>query len=126
MEATDAVVTSQYALQCTHHTIIFRNKSLEDKYPGGLNAFLKKYVTESNGQITAHCVANSNVWDAIRELEAVGLEEGRDFVTLDTVECEMWRMIYADDIERPFWFETGADWLRCKHWKGKVLIWYDG
>ena len=46
--------------------------------------------------------------------------------TIDTIEIEMWRMIYTEKAERPCWFETGVDWLGCKQSQGNVLVWYNG
>ncbi len=126
MTTAEFKVSSRLELVCTHHTVIFRNASLEEKYPGGLEAFIDRYSADANDHITVHCVTNAIIGDTIRKLEAMRLARGKDFVAIDTVECEMWRMIHSDEIERPFWFETGADWLRYKHWKGRVLVWYDG
>jgi hypothetical protein len=116
---------SKIQLHCAHHTIIIRNDSLEDKFPGGLEAFRRKYQPVSNDHITVYCVTNYLILDAIRELELIGLETGEDFVTIDTVECEMWRMINPDKIDQPFWLETGANWIKCKQWNGNVMVWYD-
>jgi hypothetical protein len=126
MTATNVAAQSSFELQCVHRTVIIRNASLEDKFPGGLNAFRRQYSAEANDHITVHRVPNAGIGNTIRKLEAVGLLQGEDFTTIDTVECEMWRLIHSDEIERPFWFETGADWLQYKHWNGKVLVWYDG
>lgn len=125
MTSTNAAVTTQYELQCTHHTIIFRNESIANKYPGGFDPFMNRYSAESNDLITVHCVTESIIVESIREFEALGFVQGEDFVVINTVECEMWRMIHSDDIERPFWFDTGTDWLKYKHCNGKVLVWYN-
>lgn len=125
MTITELESTLPFELQCTHHTFIFRNDSLIQKYPGGLDGFRNRYISGSNDLITVHCDVSTAV-DTIRELESLGLEQGADFVAIDTDECKMLQMISSDEIERPFWFEAGADWLRFKHWKGKVLVWYDG
>ncbi len=109
----------------THLTVIFRNASLEARYPGGREAFMARHSADANEDITVHCVSATVIADTVKECEAMGLNRGQDFVVIDTVECEMWRMIHEDTIERPFWFETGADWLRYKHWKGRVLVWYN-
>jgi hypothetical protein len=117
---------SKIELPCTHHTVIIRNESLEDKHTGGLVAFRKKYQVNCNDHITVFSEISSSIEKTIKGLETIGLEQGKDFVALDTVECEMWRMIHSEKVRRPFWFETGADWLQCNHWNGKVVVWYDG
>ena len=126
MTFANAELTSQLELQCTHHTVIIRNASLENNFPGGTGAFLTRYRADANEHITVHCVTDPLLGGIVGALELMGLEQSRDFVVIDTVECEMWRMIHSDEIEQPFWFETGADWLRYRHWKGRVLVWYDG
>jgi hypothetical protein len=117
---------SKIELSCIHHSIIIRNDSLEGKFPGGLEAFSQTYSPSYNDHIAAYCVTNYFILDAIRELELVGLDHGKDFITIDIAACEMWRTIHSDKIDHPFWFETGVDWLRFKQGKGKVLVWYDG
>ena len=62
----------------------------------------------------------------IRQFEAMGLVPGNDFVAHETVDCEMLCLIHPEQVEQPFWFQTGADWLIYKYWKGKILVWYDG
>jgi hypothetical protein len=113
-------------IQCRHHAIIIRNDSLEKKFPGGLRTFRNRFNVNANAHITVYCDSNNAMWENIRKFEAMGLEHGKDFVTLDIVECEMWQLIHADGVDRPFWFETEADWLGCKHWNGNVLVWYNG
>jgi hypothetical protein len=113
-------------IQCVNHAIIIRNESLEIKYPGGLKVFRRRFNVNSNEHITVYCDSSNSVWDNIKEFEAIGLENGKDFASIDTVECEMWRLINADGVDRPFWFETEAEWLGCKHWNGNVLVWYNG
>ena len=51
----------------------------------------------------------------IRQFEAMGLVQGNDFAALETVECEMLCMIHSEQVEQPFWLETGADWLKNKY-----------
>lgn len=82
--------------------------------------------TVSRTIITVYCEDCSAFENTARVLEAKGLDQGEDFVAIDTVEFEMRRMNHSDEIEQSFWFETGADWLKYKHWNGKVLVWYDG
>ena len=117
---------SKMELNCNHHAVIIRNDSLEDKFPGGLDDFKNRYRPDFNDHIAIHCVTKYLIWYTVRELESVGLVQGKDFITIDSVECEMWRMIHSEKVDRPFWFEMGPEWLRCEHWKGKVLVWYDG
>ena len=113
-------------LVCARHTVIFRNASLEARYPGGHAAFIADYGADASEDITVHCVSATVIADMVRQFEAMGLHSRQDFVIIDTVECEMWRMIHSEGIERPFWYETGADWLGYKHWKGRTLVWYAG
>ena len=124
MTTFSVTASSRFALRCNHRTIIFRNDALEQKYPDGLTGFRNRYQSGSNGLITVYCEVNTAV-DTIRELEAIGLEQGDDYVVIDTDECEMMQMVGSDQVERPYWFEAGADWLRYKNCNGKVLVWYD-
>ena len=126
MTSTKLATTSRLELQSARHTVIFRSRSIEDIYPGGLEAFQNHYSCEANDHIAVHVVAVAGLGGMIRPFEAMGLVQGNDFVALETVECEMLCMIHAEQVEQPFWFEAGADWLKYKYWKGKILVWYDG
>ena len=126
MTSTNLATTSRLELQSTHQTFIFRNKSLEAIYSGGLDAFRNHYRSDANDHITVHCATITVLEDMINKFEAMGLIQGHDYVVLDTVECKILCMIHAAQVEQPFWFETGADWLKYKCWKGKMLVWYDG
>ena len=122
MRSADVEITSLLKLQCANHTVIFRNESLENNYPGGLDAYINQHGVNYNAHITIQCVTV----DTTRALEKFGMNQGKDFVAIDAVESEMWQMIHSDDIEYPFWLDTGADWLKCEHRNGRVLVWYDG
>ncbi len=124
MAITQIDTKDHAALVCTHQTLIFRNASLEARYPGGHAAFIDQFGADTNADISVHCVSAAVIAPTVGKFEAMGLKRSRDFVVIDAVECEMWRMIHADAIKRPFWFDTGADWLRYRHWKGRMLVWY--
>ncbi len=117
---------SKYELHCDHHAIIIRNESLEDKYPGGIDAFRNRYRPDFNDHFSILCVASRLIWYTVRKLEIVGLVQVEDFITFDTVKCKTWQMVHSDDIERPFWFETGVEWLNYKYADGKVFVWSNG
>ena len=93
---------------------------------GGLAAFCNHYRSDANDHVTVHFAAITVLGDMIKKFEAMGLIQGHDYVALDTGESKMLCMIHAEQVEKPFWFETGADWLKYKYWKGKMLIWYYG
>ncbi len=57
MTSTNLATTSRLELQSAHHTVIFRNRSVEDKYPGGLEAFKDHYSRDANDHIAVHVVA---------------------------------------------------------------------
>ena len=126
MTSTNLAMTSRLELQSAHHTVIFRNRSIEDKYPGGLEAFKSHYSCDANDYVAVHVVAIAVLGGMIRQFEAMGLVQGNDFVALEAVECEMLCRIHSEQVEQPFWFGTGADWLKYIYWKGKILVWYDG
>jgi hypothetical protein len=113
-------------LLCLNFTIIVRNDAVNRMFPGGLKAFSNRLNVESNDKISVYNDADTKIWRIIRELEGAGLEQGKDFVTIDAIECEMWRLIHSAKVESPFWFETGVDWLRCKQSQGKIIVWYNG
>jgi len=117
--------TASPKLRCTYRAIIIRNTSLNMKFPGGINSFVYRYKASCNDHITVFCAKEMDVWSVLRELKAIGMVSIKDYVTLDTLECKMWRMIYSEKVHRPFWFSTGADWLKCSHWNGDVWVWYN-
>lgn len=117
---------SRSELKCTYHSVIIRNASLDKRYPGGQSAFVNDYGGDFNEDITVCCNTGLAIKHISKKLKSIGLKQSKDFVTIDTIEIEMWRMIYSEQVERPFWFETGVDWLACKQSQGNVLVWYNG
>jgi hypothetical protein len=122
---TNLAPTANPKLRCTNRAIIIRNTALNTKFPGGTGRFISRYKACCNDHITVFCSKEMDVWRILQEIKATGMESKKDFITLDTFECEMWRLIHSEKAHHPFWLRTGADWLKCSHANGGVWVWYD-
>jgi hypothetical protein len=125
MATLNFTTTVSSKLRCTCLAIIIRNNALNLKFPGGINSFVNRYKASCNDHITVLCAKEMDAWSVLGELKAIGMVSIIDFVTLDTLECEMWQSIHSGKVHRPFWFRTGAKWLKCSHRDGDVWVWYD-
>ena len=120
----ESAMLADTKLQCTYSAIIIRNESLKGKFPGGVSAFVNRYRARCNDKITVHCSSGVEIWRILNTIKSLGMRCIKDFVTIDTSECQMWRLIHQEKVNRPFWFRTGATWLKCEHWDGDIWVWY--
>ena len=118
--------TSFPKLRCVFCTIIIRKQSLQEKYPGGLEAFVNHYGVQCNDRIAVYCDMGSDVGDVLMVLHQCGMKEFEDFATLDTVDAEMLCCAFPEMRERPFPVDTRVGWLKAQFWHGNVWVWYCG
>jgi len=118
--------TSFPRLRCVFCTIIIRNQSLQEKYPGGLEAFVRHFNARCNDRIAVYCDMGSDIGDVLMVLHQCGMKEFEDFTTLDTVDSEMWCCAKPEMRKRSFSVDTRVEWLKGQFWKGNVWVWFCG
>ena len=126
MTAMHVAYTSSPQLRCVFYTIVIRNEALQEKYPGGREAFINRYKAPSNDRITVYCDMGSDIGDVFRDLEDCGLVDFEDFTTFDAGESAMWCCCEPDMGERPFPVDTQVEWLKGEYRDGIVWVWFCG
>jgi len=118
--------TSFPRLRCVFCSAIIRNRSLQEKYPGGLEAFTQNFGVQSNDRISVYNDMGSDIGNLLVILHRCGMKEFQDFTTLDTVDSEMWCCAKPELRKRPFAVDTRVGWLKGQFWKGNVWVWFCG
>jgi hypothetical protein len=126
MTAIHVAYTSSPKIRCVFYTIVIRNEALQEKYPGGREAFINRYRAPSNDRITVYCDMGSDIGDVFRDLEECGLVDFEDFTTLDAGESDMWCCCEPEMGERPFPVDTQVEWLKGEYRDGAVWVWFRG
>jgi hypothetical protein len=101
-------------VRCVRWTLAVRNEALKKKWPGGLPDYWRKFVTIHNESLTAICFHEPKWGVRSRELERVGLVEGRDFLVLDAGG--------AASLEEFEPVRLRVDWLSAYAHKGGLMI----
>ena len=96
-------------LRCVFYSVIIRNQSLQEKYPGGLEAFIQNYGAQSNDRLSVFNDMGLDVGDLLAVIEKYGCRQCEDFTMLDTVESEMWCNFKPEMRERPLPVDTGGN-----------------
>ena len=122
MRNLHAAYTSKPKLRCVFYTIIIRNQSLNDKYPGGLEAFINEHGVQCNNYITVYYDMGSDIGDVLEAIHECGMERSVDFTTLDTMESAMLCCMKPELRKRPFTVDTRVDWLKGQYWKDNVWV----
>ncbi|MFO7496949.1 MAG: hypothetical protein R6X05_15090 [Desulfobacterales bacterium] len=81
---------------------MIHTKSIQGKYPGGLDSFTKNYSVQSNDSIAVLCDMGSDIEDVLRDLHECGMVQFEDFTTLDAAESDMMCCCKPEMRERPF------------------------
>jgi hypothetical protein len=126
MTAMHVAYTSSPQLRCVFYTIVIRNEALQEKYPGGREAFINRYKAPSNDRITVYCDMGSDIGDVFRDLEECGMEDFEDFTTLDAGESDLWCCCKPEMRKRPFPVDTQVVWLKGEYRDGTVWVWFRG
>jgi len=126
MTAMHVAYTSSPKLRCAFFTVVIRNEALQEKYPGGREAFISRYGAPSNDRITVFCDMGSDIGDVFRDLEECGMADFEDFTTLDAAESDMWCCCKPDLRKHPFPVDTQVGWLKGEYRDGAVWVWFRG
>ncbi len=122
MRNLHAAYTSLPKLRCVFFTIVIRNQSLQDKYPGGRDAFINEHGGQCNDHITIYCDMGGDIEDVFKALDECEMEHKTDFAALDAGLSEMLCSFKPEMREKPFPVDTGVDWLKGQYWKDNVRV----
>ena len=112
------------AIKCAFNTIVIRNESLIEKYPGGTKAFVEKHTPKCNKDLTVSCHMGSDVEDVWNDLIQNGLVKNIDFTSFDTVSYSFeFRMSGKEDAIHDIVFDVS--WLKGHYTKDGVFVWYE-
>ncbi len=122
MRNLHAAYTSLPKLRCVFFTIVIRNQSLQDKYPGGRDAFINEHGGQCNDHITIYFDMGGEIEDVFKTLDECEMERKTDFAALDAGLSEMLCSFKPEMRENPFPVDTGVDWLKGQYWNGNVWV----
>ena len=69
--------TSFPRLRCVFFSVIIRNQALQEKYPGGLEAFIQDYKAQSNDRISVYNDMGLDVGDLMAVIENMAVDNAR-------------------------------------------------
>ena len=76
--------TSEPEISCVFYTLVIRNEAINQKYEGGLKAFVAEHRAQYNNDITVTCFMSSdNLYEASEMLQNKGLKWEEDFTYFD-------------------------------------------
>jgi hypothetical protein len=99
---------------CVAYILVARNQAIENKWPGGLKAYLRKYGRPYNEKFTVNCAMGSGLKKQMVELADHGLDMTEDFTVFEACGDKSLK-----DGEP---FQTHADWLGGCFSDGRVLV----
>ena len=107
-EEETSFFTPDRELRCKFFTLVTRIEALNAKYPGGLEAYVSKYLCEYNRDITVQiAMAGPYLFEPYDDLHRQGLERGRDFVFFDGFNLGI------EQTEDRVKMTVGVDWLEA-------------
>ncbi len=98
-------------LRCVFNAIVIRNRSLGEKYPGGLSGYLQKHGGCCNRMITVDSFMGGDIDEVFLDLKEHGLEPGADFVFVDAGGFALAQAMFGQATLRPKPVDLGVDWL---------------
>ena len=111
--------TSNREIRCAFFTLVIRNEALEEKYKGGLEAFVNKYLCEYNDDITKRiAMAADYLGPALDEIEESGLLSETDYLLFDAsghILCP------EEDYTEAY---LGVDWLKGYYLDSGTMVCY--
>jgi hypothetical protein len=105
----------QEKLGCASFTLVIKNDSLNQKYPGGLRAFIEKYHATCNRHISVTCDMGSEVGEKLDDIAGNGLLPDQDFWTYDFWSHALAMANGPGQKLEPHAIDTGIEWLRSEY-----------
>jgi hypothetical protein len=106
--------TAEEAIYCVVYIIVARNQALENKWPGELKAYLRKYGRPYNDKITVNCAMSSGLKKQLVELADNGLDMTEDFTVFEACGDK--------SVKDGAPCQTHADWLGGCFNDGRVMV----
>ena len=99
---------------CASLTLVIKNDSLRLKYPGGLKAFIEKYLARCNRHITASCtMSGPEFLDEVDDIGDHGLGLDEDFWAFDFWNYGVAVTTRPEGKIQPHEINTKVGWLKC-------------
>lgn len=107
------VITSSKQMKCVHFTLIVRNVSLNELYPGGFTAFGRECFGRSNKDLTLAYYMGGDLDDCVQKLESLGLVRFRDFMVFDASSYALALTLGGTRRPRPHEVPLNVGWLKA-------------
>ena len=123
--STHIVFKRNRKLRVIFTSVIVRNESLGEKYPGGLAEFIHSHGGECNNQITT--VWSMSGWEiekVMADMLDQGLTHGVDFKFLAGGHYAIDIALHPDRDRDPHPVDFGVDWLKGQYSAGGFWVWY--
>lgn len=98
-------------LRCVFNAIVIKNSALNEKYPGGLRAYLDKHGGRCNRMITAESFMGGEINEIFNDLRKHGFKHKLDFLFVDAGGYALLRGMGVGGILLPEPVDLGVDWL---------------
>ena len=118
---------SSEKIRCSFFTLVIRNKSLTQKYNGGLKGFINKYGARCNNDIAVNCYMGGDIEDTIKDLFQNGLTIDEDFTVFDAEGLFMQLRMSPEYAKMLHIVDLGVRWLKAQFIEGEGFsVWYSG
>jgi hypothetical protein len=114
----ESIFTSEPEISCVFYTVVIRNETINQKFQGGIKAFVAEYGVKYNNDLTVMIfMAPGGVENTEKMLKKSGLKREEDFTWFDASEIA-WRKQTVKSI--PF----KAKWLKgyCKEDRAYISL----
>jgi len=123
-EAKEPEPTSEYTsereIRCAFFTLVIRNEALKEKYKGGLEAFVSKYLCKYNDDITTLiAMAGLELDEALDDIKGSGLIPHADALLFDASGHMLSR---TEDYTEAY---LGVDWLKGYYLDSGTMVYYN-
>ena len=116
---------SSEKISCAFYTIAVKNESLKNKYPDGLDAFLKIHKTICNDWISVACSMSDELEEIVLDLKKNNFEFGKDYFAFDANDHHMDINWDQESCPKIIPVHLNVDWLNAEIYTGKGFrIWY--
>ena len=115
------VHNSDPKMRCLFNSVVVRNESLNAKYPGGLDGFIRKNGGVANWDITVTFSMAEDIYEVVDDLRHQGLSGGDDFVFVDAAGYSI--QTFRDKKDFPHNIDVGVGWLKARYADGGIWVW---
>ena len=113
-------------LNCCFYTIVVKNKSLKELFPGGLNGFIQTHLCRCNNHISVGCCMGGDIDEILFDLYDYDFETPRDFILFDAAALAIDEAHSHPDKQIPRIITTAGGWLKIGIGKDGIYVRYAG